>query len=86
MYRKFRAISFGMAGAKNQFAALEPLTAVQTLNEVRIRYLQSVIEFNRSQFRLYAAMGQPSAAALEGAAPQSVGVPVVPAPDMKMPK
>jgi outer membrane protein TolC len=80
MYQKFRALSFAMVGPKNQFAALEPLTAVQTLNEARIRYLQTVIEFNRSQFRLHTAMGQPSLTALDTATPQPVNVPVIPTP------
>jgi hypothetical protein len=48
----------------------------QALNAARVQYLQHVIEFNRSQSRLYAAIGQP---ALCGAPePQSVAVPVVP--------
>lgn len=54
MYRKFRDVSFSLpAGPKGQpqFDALETLTAVQA----RVQYLQQVVEFNRSQFRLYAA-------------------------------
>ena len=29
----------------------------QALNQARVQYLQQVVEFNRSQFRLYAAIG-----------------------------
>jgi outer membrane protein TolC len=78
MYRKFRAASFGMVGPKAQFDALEPLTAVQALSAARVQYLQQVVEFNRSQFRLHAAIGQPALGGLDGAAPQPVDVPTVP--------
>jgi hypothetical protein len=80
MYRKFRNASFAMVGAKGQlqFDALETLTAVQALNQARQQYLQQVIEFNRSQFRLYAALGQPPMCAMETATPQAVSLPVVP--------
>jgi outer membrane protein TolC len=80
MYRKFRESSFGMVGPRAQFDALEPLTAVQALNQARVQYLQQVIEFNRSQFRLFTAIGQPAVCGLPGAAPQPVDVPAVPLP------
>jgi outer membrane protein TolC len=79
MYRKLREASFGMVGPKGQFDALEPLTAVQALNQARVQYLQQVIEFNRAQFRLYTAIGQPAMCGIDGAIPQDVAVPVVPA-------
>ncbi|MBN9122341.1 MAG: TolC family protein [Planctomycetes bacterium] len=81
MYRKFRDVSFAMLGPKGQlqFDALEPLTAVQALNQARVLYLQQVVEFNRSQFRLYAALGQPALCGVDAAAPQPLAVPVVPA-------
>lgn len=81
MYRKFRDVSFVMpAGPKGQpqFDALEILTAVQALNQARVQYLQQVIEFNRSQFRLYAALGQPPLCAPDTAAAQPLAVPVLP--------
>jgi outer membrane protein TolC len=80
MYRKFRDTSFGMVGPKGQFDALEPLTAIQALNQARVQYLQQVVEFNRAQFRLFTAIGQPAVCGLDAAAPQPVGVPVIPAP------
>ncbi|MBA4062441.1 MAG: hypothetical protein C0501_01805 [Isosphaera sp.] len=80
MYRKFRAASFGMVGPRAQFDALEPLTAVQALNAARVQYLQQVVEFNRAQFRLHAAIGQPALGGLDGAVRQPVDVPAVPGP------
>ena len=89
MYRKFRDVSFAMpAGPKGQpqFDALEILTAVQALNQARVQYLQQVIEFNRSQFRLYAAIGQPAVCGVDAAESLPVAVPVVPqGPGMKAP-
>jgi hypothetical protein len=44
------------------------------------------VEFKRSQFRLYTAPGQPALCGVDAAAPQPVGVPVVPqTPGMKTP-
>ena len=78
MYRKFKDIQFGMIGPKAQFDALELLTAVQALNQARVSYLQQVVEFNRSQFRLYAAIGQSAGSGIDDAVTQPLGVPVVP--------
>jgi outer membrane protein TolC len=65
-----------------QIEALELLIAEQALNEARMRYLNEVIEFNRAQFRLYWAMGQPPQCALSQAvATPPVQVPVVPPSD-----
>jgi outer membrane protein TolC len=87
MYRKFRDVSFAMLGPKGQiqFDALETLTAVQALNQSRVLYLQQVIEFNRSQFRLYTALGQPALCGVDAAEPQSLAVPVVPSKSMPAP-
>ena len=80
MYRKFRGASFAMLGPKGQgqFDALEPLTALQALSQARVQYLQQVVEFNRSQFRLYTAIGQPAFCGLDGAVIKPVAIPVVP--------
>lgn len=80
MYRKFKDVSFGVPGPKGvlQFDALEVLTAVQALNQARVQYLQQVVEFNRAQFRLYTAMGQPALCGLDRASSQHLEVPVVP--------
>jgi outer membrane protein TolC len=66
MYRRLEASSFGMAGNRAQYDALEPLLAIQALNQARVQYLAEVIEYNRAQFRLYTAMGQPPLCALPG--------------------
>src|SRR5205085_8262717 len=53
MYRKLAETRFGMVGPRPQYDALEVLLAIQSLNNARVQYLTEVIEFNRSQFRLY---------------------------------
>lgn len=80
MYRIFKNTQFGLIGPKAQFDALELLTAVQALNQARVAYLQQVVEFNRSQFRLYTAIGQPAVCGIDSAASQPLNVPVVPPP------
>jgi outer membrane protein TolC len=80
MYRIFKNTQFGLVGPKAQFDALELLTAVQALNQARIAYLQQVVEFNRSQLRLFHAIGQPAVSGIDSAAPQPLNVPVVPPP------
>jgi len=63
MYRILSATSFGMIGGKGRFDALEPLLAVQALSQARMQYLGSIVEYNRAQFRLLTAVGQPLAEA-----------------------
>ena len=64
MYRKFSETSFGMVGPRGQFDSLEPLTAVQALNQAQVQLLAATIEYNRSQVRLLTAIGNPSEARL----------------------
>ncbi len=78
MWRRLERASFGMAGPRGQYDALEPLLAEQALNTARVSYLNDVIEYNRAQFRLYTALGQPPLEALPKACPVKVNVPVVP--------
>jgi outer membrane protein TolC len=80
LYRKLLESSFGMAGPQPRYDALEPLLAIQALHQARLQYLQQVIEFNRAQFRLYAALGQPAESGLPGRLDPSVSVPVIPKP------
>jgi outer membrane protein TolC len=80
MGRKFRETSFGVVGPKGQFDALEPLTGIQALNQARTQYLQTVIEFNKAQFRLFTALGQPAVCGLDTATAQPLSVPAVPPP------
>jgi outer membrane protein TolC len=79
MWRRLEKASFGMADRK-QYDPLEPLLAEQALAQARLRYLNDVIEFNKAQFRLYWAMGQPPVCALPAATALPVDVPVVPGP------
>jgi outer membrane protein TolC len=78
MYRKLLETSFGMIGPKAQYDAIEPLLAIQALNQARTVYLGEVIEFNRAQFRLYTALGQPPLDALSSITATALQTPVVP--------
>ncbi len=85
LYRKLQETSFNMVGPRGQYDALEPLTAIQQLNTARTQYLTEVIEFNRAQFRLYIALGQPAEGALASPA-TALTVPVVPPPFVPEPR
>jgi outer membrane protein TolC len=76
-WRRLRAAAFGLAGPQRTYDPLEPLLAEQALDQARTRYLNQVIEYNKAQFRLYWAMGQPPLCALPGAT-QPLDVPAVP--------
>jgi len=80
MYRKLLETSFGMIGPRAQYDALEPLLAIQALNQARTLYLNEVIEFNRSQFRLSTAIGQPALQAMPSLTTTPLNVPVIPGP------
>lgn len=77
---RLEKIGFEMTGARGRYNPLEALLAEQALDTARSRYLAEVIEFNRAQFRLYWAMGQPPLCALPGAGAVPLAVPVVPPP------
>jgi outer membrane protein TolC len=77
-WRKLRDIAFGVGLPARQYDPLEPLLAERQLLEARLLYLDHVITYNRSQFRLYWAMGQPPACALPQAVARPVEVPVLP--------
>lgn len=62
LYRKLQESSFNVVGgARGVYDSLEPLLAIQALNQARTQYLAAVIEYNRAQFRLFAALGHPPA-------------------------
>jgi hypothetical protein len=82
MYRRLEASSFGVAGPRAQYDALEPLLAIQALNQARVQFLTEVVEYNRAQFRLYTALGQPAVCALPGSA-VPLAVPPAPPSDPK---
>jgi outer membrane protein TolC len=60
LYRKLQETSFNMVGPRAQYDALEPLLAIQALNQARTQYLSAVVDYNRAQFRLFAALGYPA--------------------------
>ena len=78
LYRKLLASSFGMFGPRETYDALEPLLAIQEISRARNLYINEVTEFNKSQFTLYMAIGQPPLEALEGAEYTELSVPPVP--------
>lgn len=78
MWRKLEVMARELGGPLRQWDELEPLLALQALAQVRSLYLTQVIEYNRAQFRLYVAMGQPPVESLSHAASLPVDVPVVP--------
>src|SRR5262245_40067152 len=59
MFRKLSETSFGMVGPRREFDALEPLLAVQALSQARVQYATATTGYNRAQFRLLTAIGQP---------------------------
>jgi outer membrane protein TolC len=84
MWEKLRRAAFGLVGGfggrARQYDPLEPLLAEQALHEARLRYLSAVIDYNRNQFRLFWAMGQPPLCALPKATALPVQTPVLPSP------
>jgi outer membrane protein TolC len=80
MWRKLRLVAFGVGLPARQFDPLEPLLAERALAEARTLYLDHAIEYNRNQFRLYWAMGQPPEKALPGVA-KPLEVSITPPPD-----
>jgi outer membrane protein TolC len=84
MWSKLRAAAFGLAtgfgGSARRYDPLEPILAEQALHEARLRYLSAVIDYNRNQFRLFWAMGQPPLCALPRATALPVETPVLPSP------
>jgi outer membrane protein TolC len=79
-WRRLRIAAFGIQGRDQSFNTLEPLIAVQTLDQARKQYLTQVIEYTRAQFRLYTAMGQPPLDALAKTATVPVAVEAAPPP------
>jgi outer membrane protein TolC len=78
LWQRLKAASFGLASERGRFRPLEPLLAERALAEARLHYLDEVIGYNQSQFRLYWAMGQPPLCALPQATALPVQTPVLP--------
>jgi outer membrane protein TolC len=66
--------------APEQGRPIELLQALQALARARQDYVQVVADFNRAQFRLYTALGNPPLCSLETARKLSLSEPIVPAP------
>jgi outer membrane protein TolC len=64
--------------APEQARPIELLQAIQALFQARQDYLQVVLDYNRAQFRLYTALGNPPLCALPSAAALPVTEPTVP--------
>ena len=81
-----RAGAFGLGNPRSKLLdTLEPLVAAQTLARARSDYLDEVIAYNKAQFRLYNAMGQPVLEALPRATALPVQVPAAPPPPVLPP-
>jgi hypothetical protein len=85
-WRRLEAASRQLLEGGKLVDTLEPFIAVQALNQARTQYLLEVIEYNRAQFKLFTAMGQPSADALPKATAEPLKVPALPIPDKDMPR
>ena len=79
MWKRLLASTFGLGGEKgNNYQPLEALLAEQQLNQARLQYLDEVVNYDRQQFRLYWALGQPPESSLPCATVRPVQVPVLP--------
>lgn len=65
LYRISHEGTFNVVDTKNLFDALRPLQALQFLNQARQNYISAVMDYNRAQYRLNAALGAPSRDASE---------------------
>ena len=79
-WRRLREASFGLAGAEHQYDPLQPLIALRDLADARTLYLVAVIDYNKSQVRLYWAMGQPPLGSLPTLPARPQATPAVPGP------
>jgi outer membrane protein TolC len=77
-FRRLDVIAFGMTGRHRELDSLEPLLAIQLLAQARYQYLAAIIDYNRAQFQLYTAVGQPSLEALRKACIVPVDSPLPP--------
>lgn len=85
MWTRLSKAAFGLATAARKYDPIEPLLAEQALRAARLQYLTEVIEYDRNQFRLFWAMGQPPLCALPRATALPVEVPVKPSPEPQAP-
>lgn len=83
LYRKLLATQFGMVGPNARYDPLEALTAIQSLFQARVQYLNQVIDYNRYQLRLFVALGSPVDCAVPVVGSPKIDTPVIPAPEPK---
>lgn len=57
LYRINKEGTLNVVDAKNLFDALRPLQAIQLLNQARQNLLNSIIDYNRAQYKLYTLIG-----------------------------
>jgi outer membrane protein TolC len=81
-WRRLKLAAFGvLTKGQGLVNTLEPVIAEQALDTARTQYLVQLIEYNKIQFRLYQALGQPPLEALpQAVAAPAVSVPVAPQP------
>lgn len=60
LYRINQEGTFNVVDAKNLFDALRPLQALQFLHQARQNFIGAVMDYNRAEYRLNAALGCPS--------------------------
>jgi hypothetical protein len=87
MWTRLQKAAFGLVTVfgrqPRQYDPLEPLLAEQALRTARLQYLTQVIEYDRTQFRLFWAMGQPPLCGLPRATALPIQVPVKPTPSQE---
>lgn len=81
LYRKLLATQFGMVGPNARYDPLEALLAIQALFQARVQYLNQVIDYNRYQLRLFAALGSPVECATADVPSPKIEIPVLPVPE-----
>ncbi len=83
MFRRLDVVARKTMSTKVKLESIEPLLAIQTLAQARGQYLSYVMDYNRAQFQLFAAVGAPPIEA----PPKAVPVPleVAPAPPIYVP-
>jgi outer membrane protein TolC len=59
LYRINKDGTSNLVDTKNLFDALRPLQAIQLLHNARQQYLTAVVDYNRSQYRLFTLLGNP---------------------------
>jgi outer membrane protein TolC len=85
MWTRLSKAAFGLAGGARRYDPLEPLIALQQLDRARTLYLDAVLNYNRQQFRLYWALGQPPEAALPSATALPLTTSVLPPKEKPQP-